>query len=471
MVELVGLVDAEDGAQDHLEGDRLHLVMDRKRSPERPAIDHLVGDVAHEAPVELHALAVERRRHQAPLADVRRAVEHQQRVAAEERLQELAVLLPGDELLGVGGEDLPVRVGMAEDDEAPSPQRADGEGVAVLAGAFFEEPIGSHRRAQHLHEPRRARSGRERARAVAGLVAAVAGDHSFRVRPLRRLDRERLTHELEGPRQEILPTRDAQQHRAAAAPPGAEQVSLPCEPVSFRADQRAGEDDDPRAAVARLAVGERQVRRFPGLVAAVAGDDVPEVVHVAQAVEEPSPVGVDVAGVAVGGRERCRDEAVGRELLGAHEVQVGTPETLLRHRRERVAVGKRREQRRACGEQRRPVGMGEELAVAAVGRRAFDRRDQLEHLLGTRRVGDERPQRPPRTPPLHRAGDRRRSGDPRRGRARPLRDFTGDARRHRRGTSFHCDAAKRPFPLDGVFPTIRAARRPLRRVDDFLRDC
>jgi hypothetical protein len=58
-------VHAEDGAQDDLEGEAPQLGMDRKRPTDGPAVDHPIGDVAHDRAVGLDALAVERRLHHA----------------------------------------------------------------------------------------------------------------------------------------------------------------------------------------------------------------------------------------------------------------------------------------------------------------------------------------------------------------------------------------------------------------------
>jgi hypothetical protein len=76
--ELRTVVDAEDGADDDVEGDGLHLVMDREGTAERPARDRAAGAVTHEPAVDVHPLAVERWRHQLALAQMALAVEHQE---------------------------------------------------------------------------------------------------------------------------------------------------------------------------------------------------------------------------------------------------------------------------------------------------------------------------------------------------------------------------------------------------------
>ena len=57
-IELGAVLEAEDGAQDCLEGDRLHGAMKGERASDRPRVDRAVGDVPHERAVGLHALAV-----------------------------------------------------------------------------------------------------------------------------------------------------------------------------------------------------------------------------------------------------------------------------------------------------------------------------------------------------------------------------------------------------------------------------
>src|SRR5439155_575868 len=47
--ELLPLVDPEDGAQDHVERDRLQLAVNRERTAEGPGVDHAAGDLPHDA--------------------------------------------------------------------------------------------------------------------------------------------------------------------------------------------------------------------------------------------------------------------------------------------------------------------------------------------------------------------------------------------------------------------------------------
>ena len=137
-VHALAVVDAEDGLEDDLERDRLHPRAQLVGGAGGPALDLAGGDLGHLLAVALHALAVEGRQQQPALADVRLLVEHQDRVVAEDRAQDL-VALAGVEDLRVAGEDLldQLRVG----DHHP--------------GALVGDPQREHRR----------RSGRGTARA------------------------------------------------------------------------------------------------------------------------------------------------------------------------------------------------------------------------------------------------------------------------------------------------------------------
>src|SRR5262249_60255110 len=126
------LVHAEDGAEDDVEGDRLHLVVNREGLPDGPRVDHAVRDLAHETPVDVHPLAVERRRHEAPLPVMALAVPEEARVPSEDGPENRAGGLAGAELRPVAREDLLDRLGIGEAD--PGGGAGGGAGVAA-AGA------------------------------------------------------------------------------------------------------------------------------------------------------------------------------------------------------------------------------------------------------------------------------------------------------------------------------------------------
>ena len=99
------VVDAEDGAHDHRQGDPLRVRAQRERLADRPALHLPQGDLAHQLAVALDPLAVEGRQQQLALLHVRRVVEGEDRVRAERRLQDRRVRLARVELLGGAGED------------------------------------------------------------------------------------------------------------------------------------------------------------------------------------------------------------------------------------------------------------------------------------------------------------------------------------------------------------------------------
>ena len=160
--EARALVHPEHGAEDDVEGDRLHLVMDREGLPEGPAVDHAVGDLAHDAAVDVHPLAVERRCHQASLAVMALAVQQQDRVPPEDGTEDRAGGLAGAELRPVAGEDLLDGLGVGEHDHRGPTERVGRVAVAVPTGGDVERRVGPERVAQTLEEARCPRSPRQR---------------------------------------------------------------------------------------------------------------------------------------------------------------------------------------------------------------------------------------------------------------------------------------------------------------------
>jgi 2-methylaconitate cis-trans-isomerase PrpF len=83
--------------------------------------------------------------------------------------------------------------------------------------------------------------------------------------------------------------------------------------------EHAHENDEAHAAIARLRVAERQQRTFADEIAAVAGYDVPEIVHVA----EPLAQAARALVVELGLRHEARFfEPTRRDVLGVHEARV-----------------------------------------------------------------------------------------------------------------------------------------------------
>ena len=100
----LAVLDAEDGAHDDLERDRLRVRAQREGLARGPRRDRALGRLAHDLAVAVDALAVEGGQHQLALAHVLVAVEQQQRVRPERRAQDL-VRLAGVGALRPGGED------------------------------------------------------------------------------------------------------------------------------------------------------------------------------------------------------------------------------------------------------------------------------------------------------------------------------------------------------------------------------
>ena len=144
-------VDAEDGAQDHLQGDRLHRGLDCELATAGPGGDRALGHSAHRLRVGLHPLAVEGRQQQAALAQVLATVEQQHRAVAEDRLQD-RVAAPGEQLLGVAGEDGFDRGRVGGDDAGPV-REPDREVVAVATPAAVEKGGGLKQEAADLERP------------------------------------------------------------------------------------------------------------------------------------------------------------------------------------------------------------------------------------------------------------------------------------------------------------------------------
>ena len=110
----LAVLDAEDSADDHVERDALQHGVDADLPTERQGIDRPLRDLAHRVAVGDHALAVEGRQHETSLAQVAVAVEHEERVPAEER-PELCVRFACRQVARVGGHDLAHRLRVAEE--------------------------------------------------------------------------------------------------------------------------------------------------------------------------------------------------------------------------------------------------------------------------------------------------------------------------------------------------------------------
>ena len=139
----VALFHPEHGAQDDVQGDPLHVSVNREHLPNRPAVDRAVRDLPHDVAVQAHALAVKRRHEQLALAPVPRAVKQKDRIGAED------------------GPQHPHRRRLAEQHERGSAEQAHRKHVAVGRGAGAHERYGPPYPLRHLKHSRHSGSGRQ----------------------------------------------------------------------------------------------------------------------------------------------------------------------------------------------------------------------------------------------------------------------------------------------------------------------
>jgi len=124
-------IDTEDDPHDDVEGDRLHARAQRERLAGRPAGDLRPRDVADGGFPGTHAITVERGQDQLALAQVLRPVQHEDRMRADQGLEDRGVGLPGAEHVIVAAEDGLHQLGAADMDHVHAERKAHGEHVAV----------------------------------------------------------------------------------------------------------------------------------------------------------------------------------------------------------------------------------------------------------------------------------------------------------------------------------------------------
>ena len=134
------LADAEDRAQDYLQRQLLHPWPKRVGLPERPALDLLTRDFAHQLAVALHARPVERGQHQLALREMALVVEQQHRVGAEYRQQD-AVCLTRVQQPRVAGEHLLDRRRIGGDHPGAFVGDLQREEIAETRLAGLEHPL------------------------------------------------------------------------------------------------------------------------------------------------------------------------------------------------------------------------------------------------------------------------------------------------------------------------------------------
>ncbi len=136
-LESLAAIEAEDRAQDHLEGELLHVGMERDRAAGRPALDLGSGDVGHEAAQRLHLLAVEGRQHQLPLGQMAILVEQEDRVRPDHGEQDRAALA-GVENIRRRREDRLDVLGAGHHHERVDAEQIECERLAVARPATLE---------------------------------------------------------------------------------------------------------------------------------------------------------------------------------------------------------------------------------------------------------------------------------------------------------------------------------------------
>ena len=124
-------VDTEDDPHDDVEGDRLHARAQRERLAYRPAIDLRPRDVADGGFPGAHAITMERGQDQLALTQVLRPVQDEDRMRADQGLQDRGVGLTGAEHVIVAAEDGLHQFGAGDVDHVHAERKAHGEHVTV----------------------------------------------------------------------------------------------------------------------------------------------------------------------------------------------------------------------------------------------------------------------------------------------------------------------------------------------------
>ena len=124
------LLDAEDRARDHLEGQRAHALAHREAVAGAPARDLALGDVADHRAEGGDGGALERRQQQAPMAQVLGAVEHEHRAVADDDAQR-CVRLARTQVRLVAGVERSDRLRVGDVDAGAKDRVAHREAVAV----------------------------------------------------------------------------------------------------------------------------------------------------------------------------------------------------------------------------------------------------------------------------------------------------------------------------------------------------
>jgi hypothetical protein len=155
------LLEAEDGAQDHLERQALQARMHRERLLELPRGDLTLGELGHEPRQALHLLPVERRQQELALLEVRVLVEQDHRVAPDDGFEDVGAL-PGMQDIRRCLEDGLDLLRVGEDHERGLAEQADREALAVARPAALQERRWPAPPADRLQAGGHARTRRQR---------------------------------------------------------------------------------------------------------------------------------------------------------------------------------------------------------------------------------------------------------------------------------------------------------------------
>ena len=158
-VESRPLLQAEDRAQHHLQGDGVHPWQRRHRHTQRPVRHLPAGRLADQLLVGEHALPVQRRQHELAPAQMLPAVEQQHVLRAQQRTQR-HVRHAGVKLIRSMPVELADRVGVRENHPRLG-HHAQREHVAERPVRRLKQPVGIKAEPQRLHGPRPTRTGRE----------------------------------------------------------------------------------------------------------------------------------------------------------------------------------------------------------------------------------------------------------------------------------------------------------------------
>lgn len=124
-------LDTEDDPHDDVEGDRLHARAQCERLAHRPASDLRPRDVANGGFPGSHAITMERGQDQLALTQVLRPVQDEDRMRADQGLQDLGVGLTGTEHVTVTTENGLHQFRAADVDQVDAERKAHGEHVTV----------------------------------------------------------------------------------------------------------------------------------------------------------------------------------------------------------------------------------------------------------------------------------------------------------------------------------------------------